>query len=343
MRSLLFGSVIAALVLAAAVWASGHAVEKKPKNVILIGWDGAGRKNIKEGLAAGELPNLKKLAGQGSLVGIDILRQTDTKAGWTQILTGYEPENTGVFSNTLYKPIPRGYSVFERLEKYFGPKNIVTAAVISKTIHMEGEGPKKEPIGGAELKKLEKKCAMGYDEKKLVYEDGEAFAITPAKPYHTTREGMDVFINGLKKDKAVGAMAMELLQKYKAKPFFFFVHFGDADSRGHTFGEGSQQYRDAIISADTWTGKIMDKLEELNLYDDTLIYVTADHGFDTGKRKHRDAPYVFLATNDKTIIRKGERADIAPTMLERFGIDLDGIDPPLDGYPLSEPMKTNNW
>ena len=249
MRNLLFGPVIAAMVLAAAVWASGHAVEKKPKNIILIGWDGAGRKNIKEGLAAGELPNLKRLADQGSLVAIDILRQTDTKAGWTQILTGYEPEKTGVFGNYLYKPIPRGYSVFERLEKYFGPKNIVTAAVIAKTINMESDGPKKEPIGGAELKKLEKKCAVGYGEKKLVYEDDKAFAVTPAKPYHTTRDGMDVFINGLNKDKAVGNKAMELLDKYKAKPFFFFVHFGEVDSRGHTFGEDSQQYRDAIISA----------------------------------------------------------------------------------------------
>ena len=343
MRNLLFGSVIVAMILAAAVWASGQVVEKKPGNIILIGWDGAGRENIREGLAAGELPNLKRLAGQGSLVAIDILRQTDTKAGWTQILTGYVPEKTGVFSNYWYKPIPKGYSVFERLEKYFGPKNFVTAAVIAKTINMGADGPKKEPIEGAELKKLEKKCAMGYAEKKLVYEDGKAYAVTPAKPYHYTRDGMDVFINGLKKDKAVGAKAMELLEKYKAKPFFFFVHFGEVDSKGHAFGEDSPKYRDAIISADYWTGKIMDKLEEMKLYDDTLVYVTADHGFDVGKRKHRDAPYVFLATNDKTIIRKGERVDIAPTILERFGMDIAGIDPPLDGYPLSEPMNMQVW
>ncbi len=84
-------------------------------------------------------------------------------------------------------------------------------------------------------------------------------------------------------------------------------------------------------------------LKELNLYDQTLIYVTADHGFDEDTKNHADAPYVFLGTNDSTIMRRGERADITPTILERFGVDLSKIEPPLDGHPLTRPYQPPNW
>jgi arylsulfatase A-like enzyme len=87
----------------------------------------------------------------------------------------------------------------------------------------------------------------------------------------------------------------------------------------------------------------MQKLKDLKLYDKTLIYVTADHGFDEGKKGHRDAPYVFLATNDSEVTRRGERADIAPTILKRFGLDLDKIEPRLDGLPLTKDYKEPLW
>ena len=87
----------------------------------------------------------------------------------------------------------------------------------------------------------------------------------------------------------------------------------------------------------------MERLKALQLYDKTLIYVTADHGFDEGRKGHADAPYVFLATNDPKVMRRGERADIAPTILERFGLDLSKIEPPLDGHPLTRGHKESLW
>jgi hypothetical protein len=154
---------------------------------------------------------------------------------------------------------------------------------------------------------------------------------------------MDVFINGLEEDEKVGAKAIELLTQYKNKPFFFFVHFAQVDHKGHQFGENSKEYNDALISADYWTGKIMQKLKELNLYNETLIYVTADHGFDEGQKTHNDAPYVFLGTNDAKVMRRGQRADITPTIMDRFGLDLNKIQPPLDGYPLTRPYQPPSW
>lgn len=312
-----------------------------PQNIVLIGWDGAQRNHLKESLSRQELPNLKKLSSEGKLVEIDILRVTDTKSGWAQILTGYEPEVTGVFSNGRYQPIPKGYSVFERLEKHFGADNFVTAAVIGKKGHVDDEGPQRFSLEQQEKNKKgrNKKRAEG----KIVTENGVKYRLIPGKPYFYTKDDMDLFINGLKEDRIVGSKTLELLKEYKDKPFFFFVHFAEVDHKGHKYGENSKEYNDALISADTWTGKIIQKLKELNLYDKTLIYVTADHGFDEGKKSHGDAPYVFLATNDSGVMRRGGRADIAPTILDRFGLDLTKINPPLDGHPLTKPHNQPIW
>lgn len=308
--------------------------DDRPQNVVLIGWDGAQRNHVKECLKRGELVNLKKLASEGALVAIDILRVTDTKAGWAQILSGYEPEVTGVFSNQRYRPIPKGYTVFERLERHFGPDEFVTVAVIGKKAHVDAEPPRR-----VRVKQEEGKKAKG----KIIIEDGVKYRVVPGKPYCRAKKRMDVFINGLTADKKVGSKALKLLEKYRDKPFFFFVHFAEIDHKGHKYGENSKAYNNALISADTWTGRIMKKLKQLGLYDRTLVYVTADHGFDEGMKSHRDAPYVFLASNDSRVIRRGERADITATILERFGVDLSKIEPPLDGQPLTRPHKEPIW
>ena len=87
----------------------------------------------------------------------------------------------------------------------------------------------------------------------------------------------------------------------------------------------------------------MEKLEKLGIADETLVYVTADHGFDLGMQRHKDAPYVWLATNDPLVQRRGLREDVAPTILDRFGLDLASIDPPLDGHPLTGEHAPPIW
>jgi hypothetical protein len=309
------------------------------RRAILIGWDGADRDRIREYMEAGDLPNLERLSRQGTIVAIDILRTTDTKAGWTQILTGYEPERTGVFNNWRYRPIPRGYTVFERLEEAYGP-DFVTMAVIGKHNNLGCEGPRLVPSSG---KKKPKKPKDQNSEIQIVTKDGKSFESIPGKPYFHAAKSVDVFENGLRKDKKVGQRALELLDEHHQSDFFLFVHFAEIDHKGHHQGEGSPKQRKAYISADSWTGHILDRLEELGIADTTYVYVTSDHGFDKGQKQHKDAPYVFLATNDPHVMRRGERADIAPTMLESLGVDLAAIDPPLDGLPLSAPHDPPLW
>lgn len=332
------------LVVLMAVAGCAQVRAEQPRNIMLIGWDGAQRNHLNECLARKELPNLKKLASEGALVEIDIRGVTDTKAGWSQILTGYNPEVTGVYSNRRYQSIPKGMSIGERLEKRFGPDNVVTLAVIGKKGHVDADPPKKIKIKPEPEKPKTQKAQAAKPKKrqpqgKIIEEDGIKYRLIPGKPHYHMSTNTDLFENGLQLDEKVGTRAIELLEKHKDQRFFFFVHFAEVDQKGHKHGENSKEYNDALVSNDFWTGKIVEKLKELGLYDKTRIYITADHGFDEGKTSHKDAPYVFLATNDPKVMRSGERADVAPTILERFGIGLSEIKPPLDGHPLTRPYK----
>lgn len=360
-----------------------------PRNVILIGWDGAQRAHVQECLQRGELPTLKRLSEEGALVNIDVITgATDTKAGWTQILSGYHPEVTGVFSNGRFRDVPKGLSVFERLKARFG-SDFVCAAVIGKRYHCgEIQEPFRRPLTDEEAARIQERGQQQAERRgqqipaapgdsanppaaqsrtprgarvragtgprtaagqavqpgagrqnvgRIVEENGKKFLVFDGSPYYTMHQVCDVWEYGLMEDEKVGTLALELLEKYREKPFFFFVHFASVDHSGHRFGENSKEYNDALISNDAWTGKILAKLQELGLYDQTLVYVTADHGFDEGKSRHTYAPYVFLGTNDPLVQRDGMRQDIAPTILARFGVDLSKLQPPLDGEPLTQP------
>ena len=99
-------------------------------------------------------------------------------------------------------------------------------------------------------------------------------------------------------------------------------------------GKTQFRYEQGIEACDYWLGQILAKLNTFGIADNTLIYITADHGFDEGSFWHSNAPYIFLATNDKNIIRDGDEVDVAPTVYYGLGLWNYSFSPPLDGLPL---------
>ncbi len=279
-----------------------------PRHIILIGWDGVQRDHLLECMKRGELPNLKTLGSGGAFVNIDVNGVTDTKAGWAQILTGYKPGVSGVYSNRKYQPIPAGYTVFERLKSHFGADRFASVAVISKKGNIGAEGPSMDRKTGK---------------------------MTEGQPYYHTKKSIDLFTSSIGDNEKVTARALKELAHYKDRPSFFFIHYGEVDHMGHRHGENSNEYNDALISCDRELGRIVAGLKGMKEYENTLIYVTADHGFDEGTTHHKDAPHVFLATNDPLVKHPGRREDITPTILQRVGIDLSALKPPLAGKPLT--------
>jgi dienelactone hydrolase len=262
-------------------------------NVILISWDGVQREHLYNMLEEGKLPNLQSLIWEVGIADITVTdHTTDTKAGHSEMLTGYPPRITSVWNNKKFKPIPKGYTIFERLEKHSGGK-IVTVMLTGKTHNLGGER---------------------------------------GEPFYIAKKNIDVFDSNAAPASVVGPKAINYIERYYTKQFFFFFHFSDPDSKGHLYGENSTQYENGIIACDLWLGKIIASIKEKGIYENTIIYVTADHGFDEGKKTHSNAPYVFIASNRK--VRSGDQKDIVPTILQDFGISISEMRPGLLGKSL---------
>lgn len=345
-RTLFLLVILASILCATKSFAFDRSTPPRERNAILFSWDGVQRDHLKECLKKNELPNLAALIREGRLVDIDVVgHQTDTKAGHTQMLTGYEPETTGVYSNSKYRPIPVGYTVFEMLQAQFGKNSIATIMLTGKSHNIGSLGPDEVNMPKKKAKKRERQIAAEYGEiAKLKLQKRQKFAAKKAantnkegEPWYRVKANFTVW-DGDKSRTAdeVGPKCLEYLDKYGKGRFFAFFHFSDPDHKGHAHGENSKEYNDAIIECDRWLGKIVDKLKADKLYEKTIIYVTADHGFDEGLKSHKNAPYVFLATNDPSVTKSGDQRDIVPTILTSLGADIKKVSPKLPGKVLME-------
>jgi predicted AlkP superfamily pyrophosphatase or phosphodiesterase len=291
-----------ALILVGAA-AFQRTVPANQRSAILISWDGALREHVRRDLGQGKLPNLARLTQRGSLVDLDVVgHPTDTKSGHAQMLTGYDPQVTGVFSNRNYRPIPQGLTIFERLRQALGRDAITTIMLTGKDHNLGSQGPG---------------LLLGAD------------------PYFFSRSGITVW-DGDKNRPAsvVGRKAVDYIaQLGGTRRFFLFVHLPDTDIAGHTYGEDSDAYDRALVECDHWLGKMLEEIARTGIDDRTLVYVTADHGFDVGSKQHGHAPHVFLGSSDASL-RSGQQRDIAPTVLSALGIDLSKLDPALPGKAL---------
>lgn len=284
---------VTSLLVFVLVLLSTSSTSAQSPNVILISWDGVQRAHLYDLLERGELPNLHSLMERGGIAPITITDHfTDTKSGHAEMLTGYPPRITGVWNNRTFKPIPEGYTLFERLENHFSER-IVTVMLTGKTHNLGGER---------------------------------------GEPYFKAKRSMDVFDSNAAHADVVGPKAVEYVKKYRGKQFFAFFHFSDPDSAGHTFGENSKEYEDAIKTCDKWLGEIVEELKENGIYAKTIIYVTSDHGFDEGKKTHNNAPLVFICSSEN--VKDGNQKDIVPTILQDFGVHISEIHPHLPGKPL---------
>ncbi|MBM3957713.1 MAG: alkaline phosphatase family protein [Gemmatimonadetes bacterium] len=249
-------------------------------------------------MAEGKLPELSRVVSEGGMAPTWVTTHcTATLAGFAEILCGYPPEITGCYGVNRHQPIRRDLTVWYRLKEHFN-RNITTLLIAGKGRRMSAE---------------------------------------PGGPYYEAVPDMDVCIaQGAHANPVVGKLAMQYLDQY-AKPnarFFYFIHFKEPDSYGHRYDEDSAEYEGAIMVLDDWLGKIRQKLVELGVADTTALCVLTDHGFDEGRRTHLNAPDAWLAAN-WTALREGDQADVAPTILAAFGIDLKQFtDPPLPGRPL---------
>lgn len=283
-----------------------------PRNIILIDWDGTRRQQVDRSLAEKKLPLLQSLIERGVYVKIDVEGVTDTRAAWMQLLTGYAPKPTGD-ADSQTPPARKGTSILQRLEKHFGPENFVTVALIGSHRTLS-----ELPVAAASMPP----------------QPQTANASSRGANPQADASAPDVWEDDLVGKDKVGSRTIELLEKYQDQPFFFFVRFARAADTDQE--KSANDSTEALVSYDRWTGRIMDKVKQLGLTGKTQFYVTADHGLNEEKPERGFASHVFLATDNKAVYRDGRRQDIAPTILEAFGLDLRKIEPPLNGVALTK-------
>ncbi|GGL92824.1 hypothetical protein GCM10010129_40740 [Streptomyces fumigatiscleroticus] len=130
-------------------------------------------------------------------------------------------------------------------------------------------------------------------------------------------------------------------------PDAVFVQLDNIDHAGHSYGAASQQYLDAIHTADTQVGSMVAAVRSRATYgsEDWLIMITADHGHtDAGGHGGSSAPerQTFLIATGPTLAAGSTRCDVkmpdvAASALAHLGIALDPAWD-LDGRPVQQPL-----
>lgn len=117
------------------------------------------------------------------------------------------------------------------------------------------------------------------------------------------------------------------LRQLEKKPTFMFVCFDGTDHVGHSVGWGSPEYQEEMKTMDANIGKILAKIDELGIADETVVYVNADHGgsgkgHGEARLDHMEVPYIVYGAG----IKPGEITDVvanfdsAPTAAWLLGV-----------------------
>jgi arylsulfatase A-like enzyme len=131
-------------------------------------------------------------------------------------------------------------------------------------------------------------------------------------------------------DRSVVDRVLELLDEgYEV----IFAHFPNPDYFGHSAGWMSEVYLREIMNTDFQVGRILTALDDLDLTDETLVIVTADHGgheFAHGQDIPEDMtiPFVIagVGVESGVILEHISIADVAPTVLWALGLPLPESD-----------------
>ncbi|MGW2462118.1 alkaline phosphatase family protein [Streptomyces sp. NPDC001761] len=143
-----------------------------------------------------------------------------------------------------------------------------------------------------------------------------------------------------------GTTARAVDQLRGGAPDAMFVQLDNVDHTGHGYGAASQQYLDALHTADAQVGQMVSALKARPTYadEDWLIMITADHGH-TDAGGHGGSTLqerqTFLIATGPTLAPGSVRhdvkmPDVAASALAHLGIALDPAWG-LDGRPVQQP------
>ncbi|KPK76037.1 MAG: hypothetical protein AMJ79_08610 [Phycisphaerae bacterium SM23_30] len=170
--------------------------------------------------------------------------------------------------------------------------------------------------------------------------------------FEQTIEGKE---NQERRGEEASRFAGEFLVEHQQEPFFLFLHYYDPHTKYEPPEPFSSEYADNLYAGeiaytDYCIGQVLEKLENLDLLDSTLIIIVGDHGESLGEHGESEhGYYIYKSTTHIPLIirppglRKSKEiedvatlVDIVPTVLGYLGIDQPSH---IQGNDLSELIR----
>ncbi len=263
-------------------------------------------------------PNLDRLAAEGALFEQMMCQVPQTLPSLCSILTGRFPVSHGVRVNGMFA-LP---AAAETLAETLRERGYRTAAYV-------GAFP------------LDRR--FGLDQGFAVYDDEMKSERTMAGL--PRNEGGEFDWRGHRSASfentadVVTERALRGLESVAGEPFFLLVHYFDPhhdyDPPSRLREDFRHPYSGEVAFADEQLGRLLAKLEELGLTDETIVAFTGDHGECLGERgrKYHQTMLVDAAIHVPFVIRAPGRirpgvsvsglaqsVDIMPTLLDLLGV-----------------------
>lgn len=125
---------------------------------------------------------------------------------------------------------------------------------------------------------------------------------------------------------------LELYTDKKLDRYFETPLYNEVDVPDEALEYIKNRYKALLTMTDFYLGKFIDKLKKLNIYDDSLIILTSDHGFLLGEKgllgknyphHYNELALIPLLIKDPDMKRKGERTKNLSQNVDLFNTILD--------------------
>ncbi len=257
-----FAVFLSFLLLLLSASCSSVAETKDDPTLLLLSFDGF-RWDYLEKAAT---PNLDRLGGEGVKAERLIpVFPTKTFPNHYSIVTGLYPEEHGIVANNMYDPELGRFSLSNR-EAVENPR------------WWAGE-----PIWVSLAKRGEVSATLFWP--------GSEAPIGGHYPTYWEKYDSDVPY----RDRLEQILAWIEMPE---PPRFIAAYFAAVDAAGHDFGPDSEEVREAIVRLDGTLGRLIQGLEDRNLFDTVNLIVVSDHGMtelDPGRKIFLD-DYLDLST-----------------------------------------------
>ncbi len=114
-------------------------------------------------------------------------------------------------------------------------------------------------------------------------------------------------------DRFIMDCALEILEK--EEPVLLIIGLVSSNITGHAYTPDSPEVEDAMLTIDREIGRLIQKLKDMDRFDDTLIVITSDHGMTT-------RPFGVDILKE---LNRGHDDDVMKNILHLYSGDVGGI------------------